>query len=92
MGPWGNVRDALNYMSNAVAEGFSDCLLQVPYDEFVHNPGYTMQRIGLFLDIAPFTYDFDNVVPPVQEDDSVFGLPNMHAVDKHCLLYTSRCV
>jgi sulfotransferase len=84
-GPWGNVRDALVYLRDAYKGDHQDCLHLIEYDDLCDNPADVMAGIHEFLDLEPFKYDFHNVVPPVQENDDIFGMPSMHAVDKHVM-------
>lgn len=54
--------------------------LFVKYHDLVNDPTSTMTRIYDFIEEPAFSHDFDNIVNPYPEDDSVYGLIGLHEV------------
>lgn len=55
----------------------------VDYDDLIRSPQNTMSKIYRFLDLPEFKHDFNNIVQGEVEDDSVYGLENMHRIKSH---------
>jgi sulfotransferase len=80
MSPRGLINDALYGVANAILEENKKYFHIVEYDDLMENPKETIDAIYKFLGLEPFHHDFDNIVNPVKEKDSVYGLNGMHDV------------
>lgn len=57
-----------------------DCLLLIEYDDLVSNPEATLQRIYKFIEIDPFTHDFNNIQNVATENDIFWGFDGLHDI------------
>lgn len=73
MKPFTSVKDALEYDTKS---------LFIDYDNLTKNPGHELKRFYKYLGVDDFNHNFNNVINITQEDDSVYGLENMHKVRK----------
>jgi sulfotransferase len=71
---------AYNRIKDAVARGFRDRMLFIDYDRFTQKPDLVIREIYEFLNLAPFTHDFENVEQVTKEDDSIYGYKNLHTI------------
>ena len=56
-------------------------ILIVDYDDFMESPQDTIEKIEKFWNLKPFSHDFDHIDgSTVWEDDSVWGIPNLHKI------------
>ena len=60
-------------------EAHPECFLLVEYDALVSNPQKEADRIADFLELPSFQHDLNNL-PPVSEDDEIWGIPDLHKV------------
>jgi sulfotransferase len=77
----------VGFAIGALTEAFhgeqADRLLIVDYEALAREPGDTIERIYDFLQIAPFTHDFENLVfEDGREYDLKFGMPGLHEVER----------
>ena len=56
--------------------------LFIEYQDLVSSPEDIVESIYSFCDIESFQHDFDNIVNKHPEDDSFYGLKNIHSVQK----------
>lgn len=71
---------ACNRIRDALLRGFRDRLLFVPYEALTTAPQATLRQIYAFLEEEPFTHDFEHVAQVTQEDDRVYGFPDLHQI------------
>lgn len=71
MKPFLAVKDALKYETNS---------LFIDYDNLIKNPNHELNRFYKYLDLDSFFHDFNNIKNVTQENDSVYGLKNMHKI------------
>lgn len=71
---------AYNRIMDAIRRGYKDRMHFVKYDELCNNPTTTMNGIYDFLNLEPFTHDFDNIEKNHSEGDRVYGYLNLHTV------------
>lgn len=76
----GEVGSAYNRLRDVFARGLQDRLCMVEYDSLVGNPEYTMKEIWKYLGMGCPDHDFDNVVNPTPEDDTVYGYVGLHDI------------
>lgn len=62
-------------LRDALACGFSDRLLFVPYRSFTAHPNQAADWLTAELYLPAFDYDPSNVCQVTREDDSVYGMP-----------------
>ena len=55
-------------------------LHMIHYDDLTSKPKDTLDKLHLFLNIDPYTYNFNSIVAKEREDDSYYGLPTMHEI------------
>lgn len=80
MSPRGNVGEAWTHIKDTLGSDYSDCLLFVEYDDLISDPQPQLDRIHDFIGLDHYQYDFDNIVPPVIEDDAAYGITDLHKV------------
>lgn len=76
----GEVGSAYNRLRDVYTRGLQDRLCFVEYDALVGNPEYVMKEIWKYLEIGSPEHDFDNVINPTPEDDSVYGYVDLHTI------------
>lgn len=76
----GTVGEPYNIIRRCIAFGHRELLLFVDYDDLLKSPQNTMSKIYQFLDLPEFRHNFDNICQDEVEDDSVYGMKNMHTV------------
>lgn len=62
---------AYTRVKDAMARGFDDRMLFVPYEKFTSKPRAMMEQIYDFLDVEYFKHDFSNVEQKIPGDDKV---------------------
>lgn len=68
----------------------SDQIIIVKYDELIEDATYTLKRIGNFLELPEYTYDFNNIINDTIDDDAVaWGFDGLHTI-RGSLTKTSR--
>jgi sulfotransferase len=77
----------VGFAIGALGEAFhgdqADRLLIVDYEALAREPRFTIERIYDFLQLAPFTHDFENVAfEGGREYDIKFGMPGLHEVER----------
>ncbi len=78
--PQGTVYEAWYTLKQAFDEGWADRIHCIEYDAFVSSPDKTMTGLYEFLDIEPFSHDFNQIENKTPEDDSVYNMPGLHTV------------
>lgn len=59
----------------------SDQIIIVKYDELIEDATYTLKRIGNFLELPEYTYDFNNIINDTIDDDAVaWGFDGLHTI------------
>lgn len=78
----GSVREAWTHLQEAKETPYwSTSFLFIEYDAFVSDPQVQMDRIHQFIDLPPFSYDFENIqANEVEDDDAAYGLRDLHTV------------
>jgi hypothetical protein len=61
---------------------FPDCFLFIDYDELLLDPQKQLDKIHTFLNIPPFTYDFNNIdgTSVKEKDIEIWGIDGLHDV------------
>ena len=80
MSSQGSIGMYYHTLSEAFRKGYDKYLLLVDYDDLVKDPQQQLNRIYDFLELPRFIHTFDEVKPKQEENDSVYGLENMHTV------------
>ncbi len=65
-------------LQDAFQRGLADRLVIVPYHELTHDPVGTVARVCYECGLEPFTCDPWHVEQVTQEDDTVYGMPDLH--------------
>ncbi len=76
----GEVGSAYNRLRDVFTRGLQNRLCMVEYESLVNNPEYTMKEIWKYLEMGTPDHDFDNVVNPTPEDDTVYGYVGLHDI------------
>jgi len=71
---------AVNRIRDAIERGMADRLLFVRYRRLVSRPRETLAAIHDALGLHPFRYDFDHVEQLTKEDDTVYGMWDLHTI------------
>jgi sulfotransferase len=66
---------AYNRLRDALQRGLGDRLHLVEFDDLTHEPEATMKGIYEFLELDPYSHNFNAVEQYTHEDDSVHGMP-----------------
>lgn len=80
MSPRGIIGMSYHALYEAFRKGYQKHLLLVEYDDLIQNPQKELNRIHIFLNIPFYSYNFSSIVSKIDENDSVYGLENMHKV------------
>ena len=64
---------AVNRIRDAERRGWGEHMYFVDYNTLAAAPAKTMASIERFLEIEPYDYDFNNVVPAIDSDDRFYG-------------------
>ena len=67
-------------LSEAFRKGHQKYLLLIEYENLINNPQRELNRIHQFLKIPEYSYNFLNIHSKFDENDTVYGLENMHTV------------
>lgn len=62
----------------------------VEYDNLVYDTKNTIDKIYNFLELQKYDHDFNNIINITPEDDTIYGLDNMHEVRKNILKVSLR--
>jgi len=76
----GEVGSAYNRLRDVFTRGLQDRLCLVEYETLINNPEYTMKELWRFLELGCPDHDFDNVINPTPEDDTVYGYVGLHDI------------
>lgn len=79
----GTVGYMLRSLEDVLLRNLKDRLVIVPYYELTHDPINTIARVCYECNIPKFFCDPMNVQPLVQEDDTVYGMYDLHAVQSY---------
>jgi sulfotransferase len=80
MSPQGIIGQSYYALQQAVKKNNEKYLLFVEYDDLVKNPQQELNRIYEFLELPLYSHNFENIIPKVNENDTVYHLENMHTV------------
>lgn len=80
MSPQGIIGLSYHAIKEAYRKGWGKYVLIVEYDDLISNPQREMNKIYDFLDMEPYLHNFSSIINTVQEEDSVYGLKDMHIV------------
>lgn len=75
------ILDHLKSSYNTLKQGFAaypESILFVEYDDLVTSPQRELDRIYDFLELPRFFHDFNDIKNTVQEDDTAWGVPDLH--------------
>jgi sulfotransferase len=78
----GHLRYSMSSLYNAMTNENQENFHYVEYSSLIKNPSSTLENIENFLDIPKFEYDFSNIIAEKHNDKEVWGVENMHYVDK----------
>ena len=86
MRPGAAIDILLSSLSELKENGELSMIHIVEYEDLIKDPTKTMNKIYSFLEIEPYSHDFNNIVDPEDDSkvsDSMLGLPeNLHKVEK----------
>jgi sulfotransferase len=71
---------AYNAIRDAVTRGWKDRMHFVDYEDLTRRPKLTMEGIYKFLAEAAHEHDFEHVEQVTSEDDSVYGIKDLHLI------------
>jgi sulfotransferase len=80
MQPIGIVNQSLWAFLQAFEKNEQQYLHIVEYEDLMREPDIVMKGIIKYLNIESFNFDYDNIINPVQEDDTTYNLEGMHTV------------
>jgi sulfotransferase len=67
-------------LMESLKKGNGKHILFVEYEDLIKNPQNEMDRIHEFLNLPTYQYQFSNVKSKYDENDTVYGLDDMHTV------------
>jgi len=70
---------ALVGLENLQKNHSKDCFF-IDYDEFCITPEKILKDFYKFFKLTYFKHNLNNIVDPEREDDSVYGIPNLHEI------------
>jgi len=76
---WQNISDSYGGIRGTFTH-FRSCLHLVEYKDLVSAPEKVIAGIYQFLDLPPFAHDYLNIRNTVEEDDSFWGLQDLHRI------------
>ncbi len=80
MRPKGLVDNALYGLAFASLPENKEYFHFVEYEDIIKNPSGTIDKIYEFLGIEKYKHDFSNIINTTPENDSIYGLQNLHHV------------
>ena len=80
MEPRGTIGNPYLAMREAYQKGWDRYLLIIEYEDLVQDPQSQMDRIYDFIGVASFANNTNKVAAAFDEDDSAYGLKDMHKV------------
>ena len=75
----GVVFQSISGLMTAISE-YKECIHLIEYDDLINEPEKIMLGIYNFFEIDYFEHDFNNVVNQYSENDSLYGLNDMHKI------------
>ena len=54
----------------------------VTYSDLIHHKKHTLNKINKYLNVSDFDYDFNNIKDDSPEDDSKWGIKDLHTIRK----------
>lgn len=82
MQPIGIVNKSMWSFLQAFEKNYQHHLHIVEYADLMKEPERTMAKITDYLGVDNFNFDYDNIINPVEEDDTEYNLEGMHSVRK----------
>jgi sulfotransferase len=71
----------LHFMKNAMYEQHRNMFHFVDYDDFIANPQQEIEKIYGFLQIEPYTHQFDNIINTEGiKENSLLNIKNLHTI------------
>lgn len=58
------------------------CVHLVEYEALLSDPQATMEGVYRFLDLPLYSHDFQNITQPIVEDDSKWGIKDLHKIGR----------
>ena len=71
--------DSIN-STNYILEFYSKNCFEVKYDDLIDSPKKVLKKFYKFFDLPVYKHNLNNIVNSNQENDSVYGIPDMHKV------------
>ena len=72
---------AVERLLGIITEGYDDKILFVKAEDLCLYPETELSRIYEYLQVEPYSHDFDNIEQITVEDDTIYGLdPNLHVI------------
>jgi len=78
--PQNTIGRAIERLTEIIALGYANKILFVKYEDFCLRPETEMTRIYQYLGIPYYAHDFDNIPQTVKEEDTVFGMGDLHTI------------
>lgn len=80
MRPTNTIGRAIERILGCIQEGQADSILFVKYEDLALHPEAAMARIYNYLQMPHFYHNFDNIEQITQEDDTAFGMGDLHTI------------
>lgn len=78
----GVIGSPLQALKTAYCSEFHHKLFLIEYDQMCANPHGMMKAIYNFLELPPYSHDFDNIEDAYDEYDAALNMPRLHHVRK----------
>ena len=82
LSPTGVVGNCVSMLRDCFQKGYSDRLVILPFGHLTNDPKNTMEELHNMLNLPSFEYDFNNVLQTEVENDFIYGIPDLHKVNK----------
>lgn len=71
---------AVERLSEVIRQGIDRKMLFIKYESFCLYPEIEMKRVYDFLGVEPGKHNFAHIEQTTQEDDAVYGFPDLHTI------------
>ena len=71
---------AVERLGEVIRQGIDKKMLFIKYESFCLYPELEMKRVYEFFEIEPREHNFSNIEQTTQEDDAVYGYPDLHTI------------
>lgn len=71
---------AVERLSEVIRQGIDKKMLFIRYEDLCLYPEKEMARVYDYLEIEPYTHNFDSIEQTTREDDEIYGFTGLHTI------------